>query len=311
MTKEITIVTGFFKINRGNWKGFERTDEQYLEQFKVWARVKNPLVVYVETEEMQKQILEFRSSLGLGDKTVVNIVPDCLELEPELYAGIKEATLNPIQQKFRLLQRNPEVWNPTYNYIMVLKSWCVCDAIRRGQADGMVAWIDFGYDHGGNPIDKHSDFNFLWEYDFPEKMNLFTIQPLDSRPMFEIVFSMDTYVMGGFIVGPANLWEEFWKLVKDATRSLNDCGISDDDQNIMLMAYRKRPELFHLHQSYWSVQMKQFGGEHLKWNPEFEKARRGEAKLSPRRIARKLKFRLVCLRYAYRIYKHMKKVNIH
>lgn len=311
MNKEITIVTGFFKVNRGSWRGFERTDEQYFEHFKVWAKLKNKIIVYVETEEMRKRVVKFRHMLGLDEQTVVNTVPDCVKLVPDLFQSIKKANENPIQQKFRLLQLNPEVWNPTYNYIMLLKAWCVCDAIERGQADNMIAWVDFGYNHGGNPIDKNSDFNFKWEYDFPNKINLFTIQKLDNRPIFEIVLSMDTYIMGGFIVGPAHLWPIFWRLLKDSMMILNECGLADDDQNIILMAYRKNPEIFELHESFWSVQLKQFGGYHLNWAPGYIGYRNGLKKKNFKNLIRKIKHNMNCVKYAYRIYKHMSNVEIH
>ncbi len=311
MNKDITIVTGFFKVNRGSWRGFERTDEQYFEHFMVWAKLKNKIIVYVETEEMRKRIMEFRHTLGLYEQTVVNIVPDCVTLVPDLFQSIKKANDNPIQQKFRLFQLNPEVWNPTYNYIMLLKAWCVCDAIERGQADNMIAWIDFGYNHGGNPIDKNSDFNFKWKYDFPEKINLFTIQELDNRPIFEIVLSMDTYIMGGFIVGPAYLWSNFWQLLKACMMALNECGLADDDQNIFLMAYRKNPELFHLNKSFWSIQLKQFGGEHLNWASEYIEYRNSLKKNNFINWIRRIKHKVHCMKYACRIYKHMANVEIH
>lgn len=306
----ITVVTGFFKINRESWQGFERTDEQYFEHFKVWAKLRNKIVVYVESEKLAQNIIDFRASLGLKDMTIVNLIDDCLKLEPQLYSDLVLATENPLQQVFRLRPQNPEVWNPTYNYIMLLKSWCVCDAIKRNQAEGMIAWIDFGYNHGGYPIDKSSDFSFEWAYDFPEKINLFTIQELDNRPIFEIVMSMDTYVMGGFIVAPSRLWPVFFDLLKSSVYSLMECGLSDDDQNIMLMAYRKRPDLCHLHKSMWSSQLKLFGGDHLNWvqgfnpNPSFKnKGLRG--------IGRSLKHKLSCAKYAFKIYKHMSKIIIH
>lgn len=307
---KITIVTGFFRIKREDWQGFERTDNQYFEHFKVWAKVKNKLIVYVESEELKDRIISFRKELGLENQTKVNIVKDCLELEAGLYTDIVKTTENPIQQLYRLYKLNPEVWNPTYNYIMLLKSWCVCDAIKNNQANGMVAWIDFGYNHGGYPIDMHSDFSFEWSYDFPEKINLFKIQDLDDRPIFEIVMSMDTYIMGGFIVAPSSLWPKFWELLKSSMRSLLECGLSDDDQNIMLMAYRKQPDLYQLHSSMWSCQMKIFGGEHLKWAKGFYPDLAFERK-GIKGVLKRLKHTLCCAKYAFKIFIHMSKVIVH
>lgn len=300
----ITIVTAFFKINRGNWRGFERTDMQYFNYFKVWAKLKNKLIVYVESEELKEEILAFRKAFGLENHTIVNVVQDILSVDPDLYQRCLQTTSNPIQQRFRLFPRNPEVWNGTYNYIMLMKSWCICDAIEKGQAEGMIAWIDFGYNHGGSPISAESDFNFLWEYDFPEKINLFTLHEMDSRPIFEMVMSMDTYLMGCAIVGYDRLWFEFWDLMRQSMRTLTDCGLCDDDQNIMLMSYRKKPEIFNIIPSEWTKMLYQFGGNHLIWLPDCKKE--SIIKVKIRELLHAIKFRRICIKYAWHIYKHMK-----
>lgn len=306
--KAITIVTGFFKINRDNWKNLSRSDEQYFEHFKVWGSIKNQIIVYVETEALKEKILAFRKEYDLEHATIVHLVSNCVDLERDLYQSIKEATDNKIQQKYRFLKRNPETWNATYNYIMLLKAWCVVDAINRGEASGMVAWVDFGYNHGGYPIDKESNFNYLWEYDFPEKINLFLVQELDDRPIFDIILTMDTYTMGGVIVGIDHLWGKFWALMKESMLELNRCGLSDDDQSVILMSYRKYPSMFQTHMSNWSIQLKQFGGEHLRWATA-KKERRIIAHFKV--FTKWIKKRIQCFKYAYEIFHHLTHIEIH
>ncbi len=259
---EITIVSAFFNIKRENWKGFSRSEELYFEYFKGWARLQNKIVVYVESEIMKQKILNFRSLIGLSDQTKVVLIDNCLSIAPDLLESIRGA-VSSIHEKYRLFPHNPEVWNAEYDYIMLLKMWCVSDAVEKGLASGMVAWIDFGYNHGGDVIDINSDFNFLWRYNFPEKINIFLIQDIDNRPIFDIVLSMDTYIMGMAIVGVDYLWRDFWLLMKQSMIELNNCGMIDDDQNVILMCYRKRPDIFCLHRSSWQLPLKQFGGDHL------------------------------------------------
>lgn len=263
MNSNITIVSAFFDINRENWKGFSRSNEKYFEYFKGWAKLKNKLVVYVESEDLRNRILEFRASLGLADKTQVVFINNCLEIDPVLLESIRKAAHNNIHRKYRLFPNNPEVWNAEYDYIMLLKMWCVSDAVEKGLASDMVAWVDFGYNHGGDVIDINSNFNFLWKYDFPQKINLFLIQDIDERPLFDIVMSMDTYIMGMVIVGVDHLWGNFWTLMRESMIELNNCGMIDDDQNIILMCLRKKPEFFSTHKSSWQLPLKQFGGDHL------------------------------------------------
>lgn len=305
MGKEITVVTAFFNINRSNWKGFARSEDKYFEYFSSWAKIKNKLVVYVENEYMEKKILDFRSELGLKDKTVVYRVEDYKKIDQELYASIKNATENKVQKLYRLQPANPEVWNNDYNYVMLLKMWCVQDAVSKGVATGMIAWMDFGYNHGGEAISLDSDFNFLWTYDFPQKINLFYIQKPDNRPIFDIVFLMDTYIMGTVIIGQDKLWRDFWLLMKKNMMSLNACGMTDDDQNIILMCYRERPEMFELHESKWQLPMWQFGGRHLKIVEPTKKVN------SVKRYGRNIKKWWADCRYVYAIYKRIRHFSAH
>lgn len=308
MNSDITIVSAYFNINRENWKGFSRSDEKYFEYFKGWAHLKNKLIVYVETPEMRDNIIEFRRSLGLAEKTVVNLINSCFSIDSELYYSIKEAASNKVHKKFRLYPNNPEVWNAEYDYIMLMKMWCVSDSVERGQATGMIAWMDFGYNHGGDVLDIRSDFGFEWQYDFPHKINLFLIQDLDDRPIFDIVMSMDTYIMGMMIVGPSDLWGKFWHLVRQSMIELNHCGMIDDDQNIILMAYRKEPEIFNTYLSGWQLPLKQFGGDHLLLAKKNKDSQPIILLKEAYHYFRKAK---TCLLYSMRLFKYFFNIEVH
>lgn len=301
--KEIVIVTAFFAIKRENWNGFNRSNELYFEYFKGWASMKNRLIVYVESEELRDRVIDFRQSVGLGDRTIVNVISNILEEDNELLKSIESAATS-THRNFRLFPNNPESWNPTYNYIMLMKQWCAADAVKRGQVDSeeMLAWVDFGFNHGGGEYSSESDFNFQWEYDFQDKINLFSTQPLDNRPIFDIVLSMDTYIMGMLLVGTAKYWEEFRILVRESMMELNKCGLMDDDQNIILMSVRKRPELFNVKVSSWNKVLFECGCKHLITNVIYK---------SPftaylHRVVSRVRYKLMVMRYAIKIYSYYK-----
>lgn len=306
MEKEITVVSAIFNINRQAWKKFERTEDQYFEYFKGWAKLKNTIIVYCETENMKNKIIQFRRELGLEDKTIIHIIEEFRNIDPELLSSIKKAAENKVQQGARLFDKNPEVWNADYDYVMLLKMWCVQDAVARGETGEMVAWMDFGYNHGGAILDINSDFNFTWKYDFPDKINVFLIQELDDRPIFDIVCTMDTYIMGTVIVGAAQLWNEFWNLMRMSMMELNNCGLTDDDQNIILMAYRRKPEIFNTYVSGWQLPLKQFGGEHIRVLPEKE-----EKYAMLRKAVRSYRKLRMDWKLAKRIYKYIRMKNVH
>lgn len=269
MQKEIVIVTSFFSINREEWKGFRRTDQQYFEYFKVWAHMQNRLIVYLENEELGRKVMAFRQEIGLGERTTVVLVPNIMEVDQELYASIQSVTSNPKSRLFRFQQRNPEVWNAAYIYIITMKMWCGQDAMKRGlvQSHDMLAWMDFGFNHGEATYLNTSNFSFLWQYDFPEKMNLFSIQPIDDRPIFEIVNSLDAYIMAGIFAGPAGLWQEFWLMCRQNMMELVHCGLVDDEQTLMLMCVRQRPDMFTVTLSDWNLGLWQSGAQHLILKP--------------------------------------------
>ena len=265
MGKEIVIVTMFFDIGRGSWNNFTRSNDTYFKYFCVWAKLKNKLIAYVDNEELKNKILSFRASYGLEEQTIVNVVTDVKSIDRELYSSINIVSQNTTHKLYRLLQENPEVNSTDYNYVVLLKTWFVNDAVARyGKSNETFAFIDFGFNRGGVFIDPASEFNYKWEYDFPDKICLYLIRDLDERPMFDIVLSLDTYVMGNIMIAPDYLWKDFWLLERQSMIELNNVGLMDDDQTIALMAYRKKPEIFDMKLTSWCMPLVECGGNHLK-----------------------------------------------
>lgn len=262
MEDNITIVSAYFDIGRENWGGFARDSDEYFGYFKSWAKIKNKLIVYVGSEDVKMKILNFRSSIGLAEETLV-IVIDYQSIDLDLLEKMKYTVDNPYYLRYRLYPTYPEAWSAEYCYVVLLKFWFVKDAIERELAKGQIAWVDFGYNHGGEIIDPKSDFNYLWNYQFSNKINLFAVHELDNRPIFDIVFSLGTYIMAFMMVGPDELWPKLWGYIRNLACELLDCGLIDDEQTVLIMAVRKYPELFEIHNSKWFLPLKQYGGEHL------------------------------------------------
>ena len=243
---EITLVTAFFEINRSTWVKFSRTEKTYFKHFDHWARMKNRLVVYT-MPEMVSEVLAIRRKYGLEDRTIVVPINDVTKEVPDVYQDIKYAMENKDSWLFHDALANPESWNYRYNYITCIKSYWVQKAVKDGFAKGTVAWIDFGFDHGGEDFPYSEDFNFLWSYDFSPKVHIFLLCPLNNDPIFKVVQAMGTYIRGNITVAPDRLWLILWQDTYEALKSLTECGMADDDQTLMLMAYRRHPENFEPH----------------------------------------------------------------
>jgi protein YibB len=269
--KEITIVTAYFNINRENIKGFNRSSKDYISYFKFWARIQNKIVVFSDKETIE-EVKKIRNEYGLLEKTETVVINDYLKIDEELYKSIENVMSNKFFLPFHLQTNIPEAINPKYNYIMLLKAWCCTYAVKNNLAKGMITWLDFGFNYGGRFYKNSNDFNFLWEYDFTDKIHLLQINELDNCPPFEIVRQNNSYFQGGEIVAPDYLWEEFWTMVRDNMLCLNRVGLADDDQLIYLMAYRQKPELFEIHKCEWLGLFKDFSRQ--KFNFEVPKTRK-------------------------------------
>ena len=200
---EITIVTAYFDINRKNWKGFERDNNKYINYFKFWARIQNNLIIYT-SKEFADTIYSIRKNFELENKTHVVVIDDIFSCDKEIYQRMKKVMSNDILLKFHFPKeiKRPNAWNVNYNYITYLKPYFVNKAIKDYNLKNLVAWWDFGFNHGGElGILDPNDFNFLWQYNFSPKIHLFSTNYYKvlekNRPIFDMVRSLDSYIVGG------------------------------------------------------------------------------------------------------------------
>lgn len=258
---EINLVTAFFNIGRENFKAIPRTDDTYLNNFKFWARLKNNLVVYTDKYTGEK-VMNIREQYGLAAKTKIVVIEDIGEIEPQILEQMKAIRNNSWFERFRILP-NATSNIPEYSYLMLLKTWFLADAAKHGYVNGTVAWIDFGFNHGGRLFTKSEEFDFTWSYDFSDKIHLFYYEKLDTKPAYEMVRRLCDSIMGCLYVLPVHYCEDLWQLTKQSMLHLITVGLYDDDQMLLLMAYRARPEIFEMHQSEWFLPIKEYGGAHL------------------------------------------------
>lgn len=245
----IKIVTAFFDINRQNSEKHPRTNDEYFNYFKFWARINNELVVYCESKH-KDTVLKIRDEYGLKDKTEVVIVDDIYNIEGEIFNKMCQIENDVNYQNFRYLFHDPSNY-AKYDYIMLMKYWFVAQTAKNESDDCFVAWIDFGFNHGGKKYSDSNDFDFLWDYDFPKKINLFCLCNPDGLSLIDCLqFQLDC-VIGGSVIVPRFLCEKFWDDIKQSMLTLLDIGCIDDDQILLLMAYKRNPSLYSIVQCDW------------------------------------------------------------
>lgn len=259
---EISIITAFFDIGRGDWtpdKGLphylQRTTDTYFERYSHLATLENEMVVFT-SPELESRVLEIREN----KKTKV-ITFDFFNEFKVLREKIKEiqssveytSRINPRQIK------NPEYWNPDYVIVNALKSFFARTAIDGNFAtNDLVAWLDFGYCRSKDTLNGITK----WCYPFDkDKIHLFNIKEFQGDHIQEIIFNNDVHMTGPCIVAGKNMWLNLEKLVDHSLKVLIENNLIDDDQTLLLMSYLTKPEMFELHRvspDDWFVAFKKY-----------------------------------------------------
>lgn len=260
---EVTIVTAFFDIGRKQFKGFERSNQKYYDYFKFWANIHNQLIVYTDTDDSANKIMAIRQSFGLESKTKVIVIKNVYDIEPDLYKRMVKASQNKWFAQYRYMPNSADN-NPNYDYIMMLKTYFICEAVRQEHVKGLIAWLDFGFNHGGDTFKEASEFNFLWKTDLPkDKITYIFYHQDDHEPIFKMVESYNIKCVGGLFVIPDTMAELAWKEIKRAMNSLLDCDFLDDDQTLMVMFCRQNKVLFNIIYGDCIAPFKQMGASQL------------------------------------------------
>jgi protein YibB len=246
---DITIVTAFFDIGRGDWtpdKGLphylHRTTDTYFERFGHMAKLENPMVVYTSKDlvDRVKFLRQDRPTdiLTIDFPNSFNVLRDEIskvQKNPEYLAKI-----NPMQV------RNPEYWNADYVVVNALKSSFVNRAIQGELINtDLIAWLDFGYCREKSTLNDVKK----WQYSFnKDKIHFFNVRDYVEGTYIQDIISNNTVHMhGSMIVAGKEMWPTLEGLIHHSVNELLKNGLIDDDQTLMLMSYLQKPELFELH----------------------------------------------------------------
>jgi len=245
MSEQVTIVTAFVDIGRGEWGGVKngelipsyicRPTEIYFNRFEKLTKLKNPIVCFTETKFFDR-IKKMREDIAL-------IAIDSLfDDHKHLITAIERIQSDPLFIGFVRDKASPERWSPQYVMINLMKSFFVNYVVEQNLSQtGTVAWIDFGYARKDDTCPVGLD----WKFDTKDKINLFANVPqFDHKPIFDIVRTGVVYVQGCHIVAPAHKWKLLRDMVNAALANLLNVGLIDDDQTLLLMALRSSPDDF-------------------------------------------------------------------
>jgi protein YibB len=252
---EFTVVTGYFDIGRGDWGGavkgrpipgwIRRTNDDYLAHFGYLARIKNEMIVFTEPR-FAEPVLAARKAHGLEASTVVMTLDRPFANDPVLAATRAriEAAMHKRLTDFVAEPAKPEAWSSDYVLVTALKPVFAIAALELGLATRrQLAWLDFSYCRDPASFDPA----YPWRFDCGERLHLFTIETPDNRSIEEMVRTAYCPFHGAQVFGRIGLWPRFRDLFEAALAELLAQDLADDDQGLLMMAWRAAPDLFQLH----------------------------------------------------------------
>ena len=258
MTSNISVVTAFYDIGRGNLPKVKhgrelpwyqhRSVDTYFDFFNNLAKLQNEMVIYT-TPNFEDRISTIRKNHGLEELTKVVATESYLPKGFELTKAMVQKVMNDPNYYDKIV--NPqliEYWHADYVLVNIFKSWYAVDAIEKGLIhNDLTAWIDFGYVRNDTTIPQTNK----WSYDFDkEKIHFFNQHPIDNqRPIDSIIYTGDVYVQGCHIVAGTEKWKLLKQLVLKNVELLLENNLIDDDQTLLLMSYLSSPQDFELHQA--------------------------------------------------------------
>lgn len=247
---DITIVTAFFDIGRGNSSiqyanTQTRTADTYLSYFEYLAQLDNDMIIFTSPEFEQK-ILELRQ--GKPTQVLLFDFKNKLQYHRQWIQKIQDST--EFKQKINPRQRdNIEYRSADYVLITNMKAFFVNRAINANLVKTkLVAWVDFGYCRSVETLANVK----RWQFDFnTEKVHFFSINKrvgkIDSLDkVLDFIFNNRVYIIGGVMVATPQKWQQFVQLLHKNQKELLKMNVIDDDQGLFIMCLWKYPTLFQI-----------------------------------------------------------------
>lgn len=245
----ITIVSAFFDIGRGEWSPdknlpayLQRTTQTYLDRFSHLAKLENPMVIFTSKDLVDD--IKFLRQDRPTDILTIDFKNSFQVLREEI---TKVQTNAEFQSKINPMQvRNPEYWSADYVLVNLLKSSFVNRALQMNLiTNDLIAWLDFGYCRDENTLNGVKE----WTYPFnKEKIHFFNIKDWQEGTFIQdVIANNDVHITGPCIVAGKEMWPTLEHLMHHNTNELLKNTLIDDDQTLLLMSYLQKPELFELH----------------------------------------------------------------
>lgn len=257
LVMDITIVTAFYDIGRGNWKqneiknGFqlphylERSTSKYLDFFSRLADIENEMIIFT-SQEYEQVIKNIRAKAGFADRTRV-IVYDIFTERKDRLETIRSIHSNPeyINKISENQRMNPEYWSAEYVLVTNEKPTLVKEAYNHTD-NNLVAWVDFGYCRSDGVIPEKV-FKTVADPLKIHTMALRTPPEAANEAIYDAVTNNTVYLAGGFVLANKSNWDYLKEYTDYGFNVLSLNGLVDDDQSVWLFPYYADKDRFELY----------------------------------------------------------------
>jgi hypothetical protein len=236
----LTLITAFIDINRGDWSVFKRSVDYYFECFLPYLSLNHDIILFLDDRYLDK--------IKHDKVKVIPISKEWLTTNIHAYKFLEKESEIMKSNKYKMLISHrfscPETWCPEYNIIQHSKIDFVSYAINNNLSKSeYYAWTDFGFFQDKTKIPKKGlDIN---KFDL-DRINFQAINPLtnDDRNMVKTLIYPSDKIGGFFYLGHKNLLLKYQQLYHEVVQQYHNLGLVDDDQPIMAQCYFKNPDLF-------------------------------------------------------------------
>jgi hypothetical protein len=232
-----TIVTMFYNIRRCENTDSTRSIEKYFELAKTFIlKLPYPLIVFTDEDMCIDLIVKERK----GKKTYI-----CKTSIENTYFYKDLNRLNELQNKFNIINMNPDKDTPLYIILNNNKFHCIESAIHLNPFKSThFVWMDFGINH----VALNTEQIDTWIHQVPDKIKQLCINPYietrDYKNMFECIYH---HTAGGVFSGSAENLLTYSKLFKEKTEQIYAEEWYQLDEAVMTIVQKENPEMFDLY----------------------------------------------------------------
>jgi Holliday junction resolvase RusA-like endonuclease len=273
---DITLITIFYDIGRGTWDNeYRRSERFYIDSFLKYFDYPYKMVCFIDDRYIDEIICRYAESkyrnkifipinrdwLTLNTRAWQNSEKDRTIINSSIYQDfIKEHRMNIFLKSMPIEKFNPNI--NIKGYLYPENVYSEYNTINHSKVDLMVyakkcgfvktnfiGWTDFGI---FSSLYKTPELYPTRTIDVKKlAKNKFTF--MCSRGFYESDFNMyftliNSYqcFFGGFFATPIDMLDTLQRVYHESVDELYANYISDDDQHVLLRAYLKYQELFHV-----------------------------------------------------------------